>query len=117
MSAIDDYLVARTAFIDHDALVEEIVAGLDEATVDLLPDWRRVRFTNTRAAGVATGPAARTLDARTWPLGQASAEALDTVLRIWHRLLFAMQGSWERLSETERLRVEAPPEEADEGEG
>ncbi len=47
MTAVDDYLTARAAFVDHDALVAEMVDGLNATLADRLGDWRRVRFVNT----------------------------------------------------------------------
>ena len=113
MRTIDDYLAARTAFVGHDALVAEMVSGLKAELAGRLGEWRRVRFRNTDPppGDFPPGTTDRLVDAHDRPL--ESAKMFDARLAAWHRLLAAMHAAWERLSETERLRVDAPHEEAD----
>ena len=80
MTALHDYLAARAAFVDHDALVAETVDGLHWTLVTQLGDWRRVRFDTDPPGGFPPETTDRVIDTAWWPLGLESAEMIDARL-------------------------------------
>ena len=111
MTALNDCHAARAVFVDHDALVAEMVDGLNSTLAERLGDWRRVRFRNTDPppGSYPAGTTDRLVDAHDWPF--ESAKMIDAMLAAWHRLLAAMHRVWDGRSEAEQAALEAPPEE------
>ena len=85
MTAIDDYLAARAAFVDHDALVVEMADGLKPEMADRMGDWRRVSFRDTHPpGGFPAGTTDRVIETHDWPF--ESAKMIEATLATWHRL-------------------------------
>ena len=111
MPAIPAYLAALTAFVDHDALVDEMLGGLDPDLAERISDWRSAKVIDPhRTGGFSLGTTDRVIDPQSWPPGQESAAMIEATLAAWHRLLCAMEVAWGGLPECDRDRVTPPPD-------
>jgi hypothetical protein len=111
MPAIPAYLAALTAFVDHDALVDEMVGGLSPDLAERISDWRSAKVLDLhRTRGFSPRTTDRAIDPHSWPLGQESAAMIEATLAAWHRLLCAMDVAWDGLPECDRDRVTPPPD-------
>ena len=84
-TATDVYLAALTAFVDHDALVDEMVGGLSPDLAERISDWCGAQVIDLhRTGGFSPETTERVIDPHSWPMGRESAAMIEATLAAWH---------------------------------
>jgi hypothetical protein len=111
VSAADDYIAARAAFVEADHVIDQIARTAKKVGESLELYRSAFSFSNTGVAlpaEVVMDPRSPPMDGRQWP----NAEAIMESLARWHSARQAVMSAWDSFDNSQKNALQPPPQDA-----